>query len=50
LILLAAADSLGRAVVTQCSFARHMMALLVSEQGAERIGSQEKPNVEHLLI
>jgi len=27
-----------------------MMALLVSEQGAERIGSQEKPSVEHLLI
>src|SRR5215469_1955302 len=29
-------------VVTQCRFARHMVALQVSDPGAERISSQEK--------
>jgi hypothetical protein len=36
-------------VVTQCRLPRHMVALRVSEPNAECIGSQEKPNVEHLL-
>jgi hypothetical protein len=36
-------------IVTQCRFAGHMVVLRVSELDAECIGSQEKPNVEHLL-
>ena len=37
-------------VVTQCRFTRHMLALPISEPDAERIGSQEELNAEHLLI
>ena len=37
-------------VVTQCGFARHIVALRASEPSARRIGSQKNSRVEHLLI